>query len=147
MGIPGGKGEGSTLREGAFRVSPFVDGGILIPALERASKITSRRETRRAVREARAALWRDAVVLDPDGPALVSSVLIDAGSGRPQGRGGRAEGEEVLLFLAGMGSGSDFEAPLLRRARASVALDRRTYLGKPVSMLMRALPAFGARCR
>ena len=34
---------------------------------------------------------------------------------------------------------------LVRRAENSLALDERTYLGKGISMLMRALPAYAAQ--
>jgi hypothetical protein len=141
--------EPSTAREGGFRVSPFVDGGILLPALERASRITRNPATAAAVSRAREALWRDGVAREPDGAVLVSSILIAPLTGRVVARRGRAEGEEIVLFLSGIaGRGIDaLEAALLTRAESSLALDERIFLGKPISMLLRALPAYEERKR
>ena len=143
--------EPSTAQEGNFRVSPFVDGGILLPALEQAAKVTRTRGAAAAIGRARQALLRDGILREPDGPVLVSSILIEPKNGRVVSSGGRAEGEEVVLFLAGVATaGADEDvAGLLRRAESSLALDSRTYLGKGISMLMRALPAYAARrgCR
>lgn len=139
--------ERSTAHEGGFRVSPFVDGGILIPALERAALITRHGRTAGAVRAAREALLRDGVVPEPDGPVLVSSILIEGKSGRVISRAGRAEGEEIALFVSGVAAGGSDGAlsGLVRRAEDSLTLDERTCLGKGISMLMRALPAYAAR--
>jgi hypothetical protein len=139
--------EPSSVREGASRVAPFVDGGIVLPALERARRITRRARTADVVRRARGALLRDAIDRRPEGPVLSSSLLIDEKSGRVVGRAGAAEGEEIVLFLAGVGLDDARARELLAAAEVSLALDRRVYLGKPVSMLMRALPALAARCR
>jgi hypothetical protein len=141
--------ERSTARDGAWRVSPFVDAGILFPGLEKAAAVTREPRTGEALRRARSALVRDAIVTDPDGPHLASSVLIEPRSGRVAARGGRAEGEEIALFLSGLGpadAGRAWDA-LLARAAESLALDERIYLGKGISMLMRALPACAARRR
>jgi hypothetical protein len=141
--------ESSTAREGGFRVCPFVDGGILLPALERSSRITRSGAAAFAIARAREALWRDGVVREPDGTILVSSILIAPRSGRAVAKAGRAEGEEVVLFLSGVaGSGPDvLESGLLRRAASSLTLDDRVLLGKGISMLMRAIPAYAARRR
>ena len=139
--------EPSTAREGGFRVSPFVDGGILLPALEKASRITRNGATRPAAARAREALWRDGVVREPAGVSLVSSILIAPRTGGVILQAGRAEGEEIALFLsgvAGTGPGA-LESGLLRMAESTLAIERRTFLGKGISMLLRALPAYAAR--
>ena len=77
----------------------------------------------------------------------LTAASSESKNGRVVSSGGRAEGEEVALFLAGVATaGADEDvAGLLRRAESSLALDSRTYLGKGISMLMRALPAYAAR--
>jgi hypothetical protein len=140
--------EPSTAREEGWRVSPFVDGGILLPALERAGRLTRDGRVKDAVRRSREALIADAIEVEPGGAFLVSSLLVDRRSGRVVARAGRAEGEEIALFLSGIAGGQDPAlGVLLRRAEETLVLDERIFLGKGISMLMRALPACAGRAR
>ena len=126
--------------------NPFVQGGIILPALVRSLRAApSARAARGTARLARA-LGRSATRTDRDGTVLPLRITLDVRSGRVIARSGRAPGEHAALFLAGLGAAD----PKLLRTPSSVALmrsvpstlrcDRKVYIGAELSILLRALP-------
>ncbi len=130
-------------KAGHFRVSPFVDGGVLLPALVRAGQRARRTSLGDPVRRAFSAVWRDAM-REVDGAVyLASSVVVEPTAGRVERVTGAAEGEEVALFLAGARSCNCEDAKagrLLASAVQSLRIREKTFLGKEISMLLRSVP-------
>jgi len=136
--------EPESIPGGLRRVSPFVAGGVLLPALTRADEATEERAARRAVATAAAALRRDAFERVDGRDVFRASLFLDARRGRLARRSGEGSGEELLLFLAGLAEAAGAvpaDRARLETALATLRLPTKRHLGKELSMALRALPA------
>jgi hypothetical protein len=125
-----------------FRVSPFVVGGIVLPAFVSTAAIPPTRDEAALARRVGRALLSDAYAIVEGRRVLRSSLFCDPARGRVVGSSGEATGEERLLFLAGLSTlGREF-APSqveLSAAEATRAAPSKVFLGKEISTTLRAL--------
>jgi len=133
-------------RKGLFRINPFVQGGILAPALARSLLFCPSGADRKRIRRLARFLARHGMTLVDGVSALPRRITFDSRAGRVTGFSAPAEGEHAALFLAGITAAD----PALRSHRNLHALrgaltgqlraSRKRYTGREMSLLMRALP-------
>ena len=126
--------------------NPFVQGGIIAPALARSLRPLPDPRTRRAARRLATALATHALHRVDDRWSLALRVVVNARSGRVIGRSGDAPGEHAALFLAGLltTSPSLRVRPPLRALRGRIPatwrFPRKRYIGPELSILLRSMP-------
>lgn len=129
------------------RCTPFVDAGVLLPGLAAVDRALGRPVSRDVVRRASESLRRDAFDVVDGRRILRASLWCEPVRGRVVKKTGEAEGEERALFWAGLAAADPSVRPSeaeLAAAEKSLALRGKTYLGKEISMLLRALPELAA---
>jgi len=124
--------------------NPFVQGGIILPALVASLRAVPSARDRPAVRRLAAALGRTATHEVDDVRRLARRVALDVRTGRVLSRSGAAPGEHAALFLAGLRSAgrNGREASLAALAAAissTLRASRKRYIGPEVSILLRSL--------
>ncbi len=128
-----------------YAESPFVQGGILVPAIAASLEVVPDAEQRGALAGFARAWLRLGMVLDEERFGLSERVAFDR-RGNVIGRSGRAEPEFGALFAAGLVAAEPelSRDPTLRRLVALVSAapldERRRYLGRNLSVLLRSLP-------
>ncbi len=125
-----------------YRTSPFVETGIVLPALVRAEAVAPSALARERIKKAAAAAVRDSYDEIDGRRILRRAIWSDPVRGRPLKKTGEAGGEERLLFLAGLkaaGIKSAAHASELAQVRADLLWREKTFVGKEASMLLRAL--------
>lgn len=134
-----------------FAESPFVQGGILAPALAASTGPAPDAEATAAAARLARFLAAHAILRAKDGWRLAETLVYDARAGSVAGRSGRVPGEEAALFLAGVLracpalAGDSAVEGLRRSIPATLGAERRRFIGRELSLLLRALPGLRTR--
>lgn len=134
---------------GRFVITPYVEGGIILPALARAAARAPSNGARAGVRRLRAALVRDAFREDDERRTrVVRRIEVERGSKRPLRTRGMAPGEDAALVVAGLlRSGARLQGDMagaLRAVPATWSVPHRRYPGRVLSVLAHAVAVVGA---
>lgn len=125
--------------------NPFVQGGIILPALVRSLTVVPSSRARSRTRRLARALERGATHVIDQECRLARRCVIDVGSGQVLSRTGAAPGEHAALFLAGLRSAGRgaAEPPHLRALRRTIPStlrsDDKRFVGAQLSILLRSL--------
>lgn len=135
--------------EGEFEASPYVQGGIIAPALARSLGVDPDDRGARALSRLVSALLEDGVAREEGRVWMPARVRLARRDGKFVGAAGRAPCEHAALFLSGLALAAPpaRESGPWRELRSTLGrnlrMDRKTLIGPELSILLRAVPGLG----
>jgi hypothetical protein len=133
--------------EESFEVGPYVQSGIILPALAHSLRVAADRHAREAVSLLIEATLTDAIRFDKDrGRTFVATrLLCRSTDGKCLRAFGEAKDEQVALILAGLSQarpevlGGEPCAGLLGNLGENLHADQKQFIGSEVSILLRSI--------